>query len=600
MVCRVRLRDDDLKSGVGAQRGTGMHREWVKAQEQLREQAGGAGAQEVGSASATATVPPPLDLDTAAGNSLVPMESPDATSIGVASSIPPSPAVLEHPPEGEGRRRDSIVNAAAEARHRSTNSYASTNSSFLVRHFPRRFFILKSATTVSTVEILIEPRPILTWQEELQEAVKTGTWRTQRHNEPVLDQAFRTASEVILIFGANKAGEFFGYARMVEPIDKEKAARRAALQSAGSAGSGSGGSGGSAESVFKGAGAGASGIEAANAITEAEHAAAAAQRAHAIRGANPDAQRSAPALSAYPPGQSAGGDASSSNNAADRDRARAGTDPTRPKYLTAHSSSSQVNVSSSPGQMTPATELPNAMDRPPLSHCSSPDMHSDSVASSEHFSIVSAPPAFPALAQRTRPISSDFSDSDKAGSLPLPGSINTNIAKVRAEHAAHSAPVDAAGKTIADIQVQIGGSKRPAEKGDDGVLRKDTAVTGAERAKAEIGLVSAGKERVDALEGRLAAAAQMDGPINPQGQGAEGDVQDQHDRSAPGDPDSKGLPFRIEWVKVGSLPFARTRMLRNPWNNDREVKVSRDGTEVEPGTCCIFLRAAGSAWQLVC
>jgi YT521-B-like domain len=30
------------------------------------------------------------------------------------------------------------------------------------------------------------------------------------------------------------------------------------------------------------------------------------------------------------------------------------------------------------------------------------------------------------------------------------------------------------------------------------------------------------------------------------------------------------------------LPFQRTRMLRNPWNGNREVKISRDGTEIEP------------------
>lgn len=41
--------------------------------------------------------------------------------------------------------------------------------------------------------------------------------------------------------------------------------------------------------------------------------------------------------------------------------------------------------------------------------------------------------------------------------------------------------------------------------------------------------------------------------------------------------------FRLQWLKVGPLSFSRTRHLRNPWNGDREVKVSRDGTEVEPG-----------------
>uniref|UniRef100_A0A1D1Z9D6 Zinc finger CCCH domain-containing protein 45 n=1 Tax=Anthurium amnicola TaxID=1678845 RepID=A0A1D1Z9D6_9ARAE len=43
-----------------------------------------------------------------------------------------------------------------------------------------------------------------------------------------------------------------------------------------------------------------------------------------------------------------------------------------------------------------------------------------------------------------------------------------------------------------------------------------------------------------------------------------------------------GTTFKVEWIKVQKLPFIRTRQLRNPWNANREVKISRDGTEVEP------------------
>lgn len=39
--------------------------------------------------------------------------------------------------------------------------------------------------------------------------------------------------------------------------------------------------------------------------------------------------------------------------------------------------------------------------------------------------------------------------------------------------------------------------------------------------------------------------------------------------------------FGIEWSKVQFLPFSHTK-LRNPFNGNREVKVSRDGTEIEP------------------
>lgn len=81
LVCRIRRKDDDLRSGVGAQRGTGMHRQWVEQQQ------------------------------------------------------PVTPVVSETPEQ-------------EDLRHRSTASYASTNSSFLTRHFPMRVFILKSTTLV--------------------------------------------------------------------------------------------------------------------------------------------------------------------------------------------------------------------------------------------------------------------------------------------------------------------------------------------------------------------------------------------------------------------------------------------------------------------
>ena len=42
-----------------------------------------------------------------------------------------------------------------------------------------------------------------------------------------------------------------------------------------------------------------------------------------------------------------------------------------------------------------------------------------------------------------------------------------------------------------------------------------------------------------------------------------------------------GKPFKIEWLSTSRLPFYRTRGLRNPWNANREVKIARDGTELE-------------------
>lgn len=60
-----------------------------------------------------------------------------------------------------------------------------------------------------------------------------------------------------------------------------------------------------------------------------------------------------------------------------------------------------------------------------------------------------------------------------------------------------------------------------------------------------------------------------------------GQAEDANDKRAEESP-TWGEPFRLQWVKVERLPFYRTRHLRNPWNHDREIKVSRDGTELEP------------------
>ena len=51
---------------------------------------------------------------------------------------------------------------------------------------------------------------------------------------------------------------------------------------------------------------------------------------------------------------------------------------------------------------------------------------------------------------------------------------------------------------------------------------------------------------------------------------------------SPVNPQAFGKPFRVEWLSTERLPFYRTRGLRNPWNSNREVKIARDGTELEP------------------
>jgi hypothetical protein len=69
----------------------------------------------------------------------------------------------------------------------------------------------------------------------------------------------------------------------------------------------------------------------------------------------------------------------------------------------------------------------------------------------------------------------------------------------------------------------------------------------------------------------------------------EAEVADEEESGSPdkgseegSDGQDLGRPFKIEWISTARLPFYRTRGLRNPWNANREVKIARDGTELEP------------------
>ncbi|EAU85874.2 hypothetical protein CC1G_02897 [Coprinopsis cinerea okayama7 len=163
LVCKIRRSADDLKSGVGGQRGIGLHKQWIQSQRMQKCQASGSS-----------------DIEASEGNS--------------GSDADHFPNVLGSVSISSGDRRKGTHSS-------SSDSHASTTSSFLAEYFPTRFFILKSLS-----------------EDDLALSVKNGLWATQKHNELLLDQAFRTAKDVFLIFSVNKSGEFYGYARMIGPI----------------------------------------------------------------------------------------------------------------------------------------------------------------------------------------------------------------------------------------------------------------------------------------------------------------------------------------------------------------------------------------------
>lgn len=116
LVCRVRRKDDDLKAGVGGQRGMGMHTKWIQAQKaKAREQ---------------------KQAQSDKSTSDDPATSPSTTSI-ISERLASPMANVSLSSDEDGKRR---------ARH--SSSSGSTTSSFLTRYFPERYFILKSLTQV--------------------------------------------------------------------------------------------------------------------------------------------------------------------------------------------------------------------------------------------------------------------------------------------------------------------------------------------------------------------------------------------------------------------------------------------------------------------
>ena len=125
LVCRVRGREDDLKSGVGGQRGAGLHVRWVKEKKEREKEAARRRASLSGASTSSEQVTTPSSSPTEALHRM-----------GGLSISSDEEGGLGHRPRKPAPHSSS------------SGSYASTNSGFLTTYFPKRYFILKSLTPV--------------------------------------------------------------------------------------------------------------------------------------------------------------------------------------------------------------------------------------------------------------------------------------------------------------------------------------------------------------------------------------------------------------------------------------------------------------------
>jgi len=84
----------------------------------------------------------------------------------------------------------------------------------------------------------------------------------------------------------------------------------------------------------------------------------------------------------------------------------------------------------------------------------------------------------------------------------------------------------------------------------------------------------------DSARGTIFWEAEPDEDIERKDSGDEATAAETTDLDV--DQQNLGHPFKIEWLSAEKIPFHRARGLRNPWNQNREVKIARDGTEIEP------------------
>ncbi|GAA5905905.1 hypothetical protein JCM6882_009066 [Rhodosporidiobolus microsporus] len=491
-LCRERKVDDDFKSGVGAQRVGGMHRSYIREQ---RERMGEAQrviraqreAQGLGSGPGDGRREREESRESAfSGFSTSTGRGADDEHDLSPTSTSPQRAVVVG--GAVATRRESVAEddgaggAQGGARRQSTVSSCfsvgsgTTTSTFLAKHFERRYFILKSHD-----------------EADLRLSVETGLWATQAHNEPVLQQAFRTAKTVYLIFGANGQGAWFGVARMAGPISTAASSSGGSRPSWPSSREGSSGGGGAVLSGGTSGGAGAASLSAPSQTI-------------------PEDDEALPDF------------------------------PTRPPIVLADSDGRLA--ASSPLGISPSSAPPRTR----------PSESAPATLAPQHSVTGKVSPE----ARQAMSIEADLVARETADRLHLP-------AEVVARRAATLDEQKLGRRVQESGSLSLGASA--------GVSLMSGASGGEEAAGARKMVLESEAEkrnlRLESMEDKTEEPKPAAAPLTSAAGGRFGSA-------------NWGTPFAVEWVTVRNLPFARTKHIRNSFNGNREIKISRDGTEVEP------------------
>ncbi|ESK86932.1 yt521-b-like splicing protein [Moniliophthora roreri MCA 2997] len=425
LVCRVRKKDDDLKAGVGGQRGVGMHTKWIKDQRGKWQ-----------------------------GPASEPSDAEDSSS---------SLATPKSVSSDDERIRPLVPRSGRHSN--SSGSYASTTSSVFAKYFPKRFFILKSLS-----------------QYDLDLSVEKGLWATQKHNEGILDQAYRTSTDVYLIFGVNKSGEFYGYARMAGPVSKGE---------------------------------------------------------HRVSW-GPRTDSSSSTRSSVSP--------------------ITGRGPVHSDTIFEEPASPTRVLGEGYSNMTLSDQKPHV---PFLTERIVED-------SPQPVTSLGSPGEGNVFGAITPDEGSGVGESADPGLLVVPP-IQSAPAELGGQHRKITMQTPTAKFSLDNMLKQ----QRPKSVtvlerfNEDFQLDEEAPIRAVKNASVD-GIHPDGEMKT----GARSSSRGLQGEGSGKGKGQAKDASKE---------DTWGESFKVDWICVERLPFYRTRHIRNPWNHDREIKVSRDGTELEPG-----------------
>lgn len=365
-------------------------------------------------------------------------------------------------------------------------------------------------------------------REDLDRSIETGYWSTQPHNEAILDQAYRNSESVFLIFGVNQTGQFHGYARMAglintptEPKTKEDQRKVTSILPSASVNAPP------------------------STIMESPH-----------ESESEDKERFHPQL------------------------IKSDIDAAQSLFPGAtfndQSDDGQLPMTS-PLPITPIEETIGTSGATDLSEGASTPRRSTtkigSIAQSSSWpysSIKSTTKATTVLGQ----------DQRRTESPPATGA---------------QAEFDSQGVRRLDTEATSQATLNPGDTISLGPTDSASWSSGDNRLAEQIALRAVihnlrldeidSRGKAEHLENQLRSASSETSADVASSMPSEeaGGQCDSNDPPRHSSSDSWGKPFRVDWIRTDQLPFHRIKKLRNPWRDNRQIKVSRDGTEVEPG-----------------